>query len=141
MNFVAPYSESVLEKPVYFAHPMSDYGSLLEARILIHLDKWTRGMGGVENPNKVKHALGFREQGMTYFDKVILPHIWGTVYMAFPCGWIGAGVGYEIRRCFDKGLPVFQVHRKTLMVEPKKRMPRNVCTVEKTRELLKVYGL
>lgn len=88
---------------VYFAHPVSDYGTLFETQVL-------DAMHGIQvlNPNQPVHALGYAQHGMPYFKPLCLSCD-ACVFLAFPDGRIGAGVAQEIRHFLAAGRPVNEI--------------------------------
>lgn len=47
-----------MTKNIYFAHPMSDYGQLWEARAMLAIDTYFPN-SRIINPNHPRHAKGF----------------------------------------------------------------------------------
>ena len=78
-------------RKIYFAHPITDYGTQRQARAVAYLEsQWE-----VVNPDKPEHQEGYKAEGMAYFERLAA----GCdllAFMRFPDGSIGAGVGKEI---------------------------------------------
>src|SRR5690606_11353674 len=90
---------------VYFAHPVSDYGTALQAAVLKELaSSWHE----VENPDSPQHQEGYRQHGMAYFE-AIAATCDALAYLRFRDGTIGAGVAKEIAAAARAGRPIFEV--------------------------------
>jgi hypothetical protein len=100
---------------VYYAHPISTYGTPVEQRDLALL----KALGlTVVNPNTPEHDSGYRRNGMPYFG-ILVQECDCLAFRAFTDGSIPAGVAQEIQMLGAK--PVFElpsaVVRRTLTVE------------------------
>lgn len=123
----------------YFAHPVSDYGTQAERRIL---DALALNGIAVENPNQPHHQEGYAREGMDYFLERVLPACTGCVFLPFPGGLVGSGVAMEVehfaeRRCqvLEVGLdPGLGVYLLTCRGVPESR----VLTREETRGATKL---
>ena len=115
---------------VYFAHPVTDYGTERERRALDDLaaQGWY-----VENPNQPQHQAGYDRDGMVYFQR-LAASCDALIFVRFPNGAIGAGVGKEIDAAQGNGIPVYEwFDGETHSVYG---MPTPVLSVEDTRALL-----
>ncbi|WP_165359714.1 hypothetical protein [Lichenibacterium minor] len=100
---------------IYFAHPVSDYGTVHEAACLAAIEA-AFSPPDVEvriyNPNSPEGSRGYRDGGMRYFEGII-----GTcsalVYRPFGDGMIGAGVACEIACAIGLGIPVHELVETT----------------------------
>lgn len=114
---------------VYYAHSMSIYGTLQEARDLDTLAK----LGFlVLNPNKPKHQKGYTDSklGMDYFLRLV-ESCDALVFRSLPFGRIPAGVAMEVDHAIKLGLPVFEL--------PSSITARKL-TLDETREHLREVG-
>lgn len=89
---------------IYLAHPVTDYGTQRQADAIAHLRK--RRIE-VENPDQPHHQEGYTARGMDYFKDVVAGCI-GLVFLRFPNGSIGAGVGKEIQWALDGNKAVWE---------------------------------
>jgi len=114
---------------VYFAHPVTDYGTERQAGALAVL--LAAGFD-VESPDQPHHQNGYQSEGMAYFTRLV-GECDGLVFLRFPNGSVGAGVGKEIGAAADARLPIWDVSSGQL-----KRMDGlpNVMSVEETRTML-----
>jgi hypothetical protein len=90
----------------YFAHPVSDYGTGFETKVVRSLTNF--GLT-IENPNQPQHQLGYLERGMDYFLDDVLPACIGCVFLPFKGGLIGSGVAMEIEHFLDRGQQVLEI--------------------------------
>lgn len=138
---------------IYFAHPMSDYGSDREKRAIDALE-----LAGFEvvNPNSEEHERMVQairqgvngdpgEHIMRYFCRIAC-ECEAIAFQAFPQGNVGAGVAKEVHEFVVSGPggPVFEVLEIELLrglvtvLEPTSSVdPRRVLSVAATRELLR----
>jgi hypothetical protein len=93
---------------LYFAHPISDYGTAFESKIVETLE--LQGLL-IENPNQPHHQEGYARGGMDYFMDQVLPLCGGCVFLPFPGGLIGSGVAMEIEHFMDRRQQVIEVGR------------------------------
>ena len=115
---------------IYFAHPITDYGTGRERRTL---DDLTAQGWYVENPNHPQHQDGYERDGMAYFQR-LAASCDALVFVRFPNGAIGAGVGKEIDAAQGNRIPVYEwFDGETDSVYG---MPTPVLTVEETRALI-----
>lgn len=115
---------------VYYAHPMSLYGTPQEARDIETL----RALGfEVVNPGTPEHQEGCKGpgNGMDYFRRIIQNECQALAFRAFPDGKIGAGVAYEIEIARGRELPVFELPSG---------MMRRVLDIDETRNYLAELG-
>lgn len=117
---------------VYYARPISLYGTEQEKRDLSLLNKMVDGnvLWDIVNPNKEELAERYKTEGMDVFLKAI-EDCDGLVYRSFPDGKISAGVKKEIDRAIELGKFVFELPTIT---------QTRVLSVEDTREYLKLLG-
>ncbi|QIG75052.1 hypothetical protein EVC14_054 [Rhizobium phage RHph_I3_18] len=84
---------------VYFAHPLSDYGTQRQRQAIDAIQAFyeTRGHSiKIISPDAENHQEAYKARGMPYFQGLI-ESCDDFVFMRFPDGSIGAGVGKEIR--------------------------------------------
>lgn len=112
-------------KKVYYAHPVTHYGTIVEELDIIIL----QNMGfEVINPNSENTNTAYKEKGMqVFFDMIDTCDV--LAFRSFNDGMIGAGVKKEIEYALAaKGLCVFELQRDIL---------DRSLTVEQTRERIK----
>jgi hypothetical protein len=90
----------------YFAHPVSDYGTGFETRVMRALTHF--GLS-IENPNQPHHQEGYLAQGMDYFLEYVMPACVGCVFVPFKGGLIGSGVAMEIEHFLERGKQVLEL--------------------------------
>lgn len=92
-------------KLVYYAHPITLYGSIIEAQDLLLL----RALGfEVLNPNCPECDDGYKKYGMEYFTRLIHNcHV--LAFRAFFNGRIPAGIFQEIAWAETEGKPVIEL--------------------------------
>ncbi len=127
---------------IYFAHPVSDYGTVHERACLDAIER-AFSPPDVEvhvwNPNSPQGARGYRAEGMAFFERVI-----GTcsalVFRGFGDGAVGTGVACEVACALGLGLPVHELvetSTRRLVVVPVVTLPyARVLSVEETRARL-----
>lgn len=81
---------------VYYAHPMSMYGTDEEKRNMEWLEAIFRE-ATVYNPSDKKWDTQWAKHGMKTFDKFFLPKIQCIVFQGYPNGAIGSGVAWELK--------------------------------------------
>jgi hypothetical protein len=115
---------------IYFAHPVTDYGTNREGNVLTWLeaDGWE-----VENPNQPHHQDGYARDGMVYFES-LASSCDALVFTRFPDGSIGAGVGKEIDAAHGSGIPIYEWFGGELY--SMYCMPTPVLSVEDTRSTI-----
>ena len=133
-------------RKVYFAHPVSDYGGTArQLRAVAAIEAHFAGTADTSpfsspipfeliNPDRPEHQKGYIRDGMDYFRR-LMDGCHHLIFMRFPDGSIGAGVGAEIKSAFSRGIPVFEVHRDAIY-RPVDAMPTPVLTIEETRAML-----
>lgn len=116
---------------IYFAHPVTDYGTDREEKAVAAI----KGEGwDVENPNQPHHQVGYDAGGMPYFER-LAADCDALVFMRFPDGGIGAGVGKEIDAAQGAGHPIYELFDGDL--HSVYGMPTPVLSVEQTRATIK----
>ena len=130
-------------RKVYFAHPVSDYGGTeRQSRAIATIEAFFAGTSDTSafssdipfelvNPDHPDHQEGYRRDGMDYFRR-LMDGCWHLIFMRFPDGSIGAGVGAEIKAALSRSITVYEVHHDTIY-RPVDAMPTPVLTVEQTR--------
>lgn len=120
---------------IYFAHPVTDYGTERQARALAGIrahfvDDLGRRHLEIENPDQPHHQAGYDAGGMEYFKRVVeaCSHL---AFMRFPDGSIGSGVGREIRWAQVANLHLYEVFDGRLYHFDGKPTP--ILTVDETR--------
>lgn len=93
------------EPRVYFAHPVSDYGTARELDALAAIQREFPGWV-IENPNTEAHAAAYRERGMEHFAEVV-GSCQSLVAWPFEDGAMGAGVWKEIEAARANKIPVY----------------------------------
>lgn len=126
---------------IYFAHPVTDYGSERQAEALSSLQKyyreqWPRTNLEIENPDHPHHQEGYNREGMDYFKKIV-ESCDRLAFMRFPDGSIGAGVGREIRWGLQSCYAVYELFDGWLYQV--QNMPTPILTVDQTRS--KIAGI
>lgn len=86
-------------KTIYFAHPITDYGTERQAAAIAYLSRQWR----VVSPDHPDHQAGYDAEGMEYFDRLAASCDL-LAFMRFPDGSIGAGVGKEIEAAQRSGV-------------------------------------
>jgi len=120
----------ILKPKVYYAHPMSTYGTQQEADD-IKLLKYLKFR--VLNPNEPKHQIQCKNRAnqMEYFlDLVSLCD--AVAFRAFQDGMIGAGVAKEIKRAKSESKPVIELPFDTTQRE---------LSIEQTRDRIRSIRL
>jgi hypothetical protein len=99
-------------RKVYFAHPITDYGTERQAVALRalrkELDDICQPHTIIENPDQPHHQKGYAAHGMDYFRGVV-DECWSLAFMRFPDGSIGAGVAREIQWASADGKTIWEV--------------------------------
>jgi len=128
---------------VYFAHPMTEYGTKLEARAIRAIEKRFKYSAErnsetleVVNPSSDKicgaaTAL-YPIAGMGLFD-LLAQGCDATVAMPFPDGSYGAGVFSEISAAFRRGRPLCKIDPETLEISPLSFYEAHGLSVSETR--------
>lgn len=122
---------------LYFAHPVTDYGTARQTQAIAGLVAHFADLGRplqVENPDQPHHQAGYQAEGMAYFKRVV-ETCQALAFMRFPDGSIGAGVGKEIHWALTGNKWLYEVfHGKVYQVQD---MPTPVLSVEETRALIR----
>ncbi len=127
------------EKICYFAHHVTDYGTEREQRSLDLLEE--NGFT-VENPNTPENEAAYQslkdrgENPMTHFEAVVRK-CGALAFQRFESGFIGAGVGKEIRTAAVDGKPIFEVLDDTLVTVDGISVANTALSVDDTRAHLK----
>lgn len=112
---------------VYYAHPISLYGTKQEQRDIDTLE----ALGfSVLNPNSAVHEAGYAEKGMQYFEELV-SGCQALAFRAFPDGGIPAGIFKEVNAAKEKNIPVLELPSA---------MSRRSLSVDATREALREAG-
>ena len=123
---------------IYFAHPVTDYGTERQAKAIAALERhWRENRRQpieIENPDREHHQEGYAKRGMDYFKEVV-ESCWSLAFMRFPNGAIGAGVGREIEWALNRSGHVYEVFDGGIYLA--RDMPTPVLSVEDTRALLR----
>lgn len=122
---------------MYFAHPVTDYGTERQAWALAGLKHhFTEDLGRpltIENPDQPLHQAGYDAEGMDYFKRVV-ESCDSLAFMRFPNGAIGAGVGREIGWAIVANLWVYEVFDG--LVYRVQTAPTPILNVDHTRALI-----
>lgn len=117
---------------VYLAHPVSEYGSERQRKIVAVIEASGRT---VENPDRPYHQAGYKEHGMRYFEDLVC-NCDELAFLRFPDGAIGAGVAKEIEAALRSGMRVYDASGGALAAIDG-MMPEPVLSVEETRDRLR----
>lgn len=138
------------KEKLYFAHPISTYGSEQELRIIsmlsskydvinpsadMHQDKAKKLRGEFNNSSEASKAV------MDYFVEVA-NGCDACAVLTFPKGELGAGTVKEAQSLLDEGKKVFKIKDQGVTValdELKDLSKENCLDVENTKETLKKY--
>lgn len=126
---------------IYFAHPITDYGTERQAQALAGLrahfvDDLGMRHFEIENPDQPHHDEGYKARGMDYFRDVV-DSCWSLAFMRFPDGSVGAGVGREIGWALRNGKTLYEVFDGR--VYHTHYRPTPILTVEETRATITRY--
>ena len=88
---------------VYFAHPVTDYGTKQESDDIATLEKL-----GFTVVNPAGNEEGYKKDGMAFFHRMI-DGCEAFAFRSFECGSIGAGVTSELAYAESLGLPFFEL--------------------------------
>ena len=128
----------------YFAHPLSDYDTQFEARVLGYL----KCLGhDVTNPNQKRHENAYRElvnhgrgDAFEYFTRLVL-RCDAVAFVRMPSGDVSAGVAKEVQCALEHGREVIEVTLSGHGGLQSRRMlsvpPSAVLSIEDTRAQLK----
>lgn len=115
-------------KTIYYAHPVTDYGTEQEARDIATLE----ALGfEVANPNAPENEEAYKKDGMNHFLRMV-DDCDALAFRTFRGGSIGAGVAKEIFRAMKAGKPVIEM--------PWAITPRGLNTEETRRLLVSLKG-
>ncbi len=127
---------------LYFAHPVSDYGTVHEADCLAAIEAAFSTSDvdvAIYNPNSPSGDVGYRRHGMSFFEGVISTCSM-LVFRSFGDGAIGAGVATEIGCALGLGLPVHEIVETTrgrLALVPRRHLDASrILDVPQTRARL-----
>ncbi|NOS67782.1 MAG: hypothetical protein HOO67_05475 [Candidatus Peribacteraceae bacterium] len=121
---------------IYFAHPVTSYGTPIEQRVLdeLRLIKFQ-----VVNPNTPEHQENYqrlpREQAFEYF-LTLARTCDACVFIPFEDGTIGSGVFKELETFFERGLKVYEFYSKVwpFVQRDLEQLRDRALTIEETRE-------
>lgn len=126
-------------KTVYYAHPMSSYGTQTEIGDMSTLQA---RFDTVINPNTPELQQAARQQKKAgrpamqpFLDAV--RNVDAVAYRPFPNGKIGAGIANEIIEGLVHGKVILQLPDLT----PGKFDMNDVLSIEETREAIKVFSI
>jgi hypothetical protein len=124
----------------YFAHPVSDYGTAAETKILNGLV--SLGLS-IENPNQPHHQEGYARKSMDYYVEDVLPGCVGCVFLAFPGGMVGSGVAMEVEYFLERGYNAYEIFLDpgigTVLFSCPMIPDSRILTREETRGATKVF--
>lgn len=116
---------------IYYAHPVSIYGTLLEKIDLETIEK-VFYYGEIYNPNCKDCEDGYKKEGMEYFkNKVKSSKL--LVFRSFTDGKISSGVAKEIEWALEDNIPVIELptyYDRKLSVEETRVYIKN-CGIKK----------
>lgn len=121
---------------VYFAHPVSDFGTSRQAAAIEAITAFYAAIGQriqIINPDLPEHQEGYAKKGMPYFRDLV-DTCNDLVFMRFPDGSIGAGVAQEIRWA-SACSHIREVHNGKLY--DLNGQPGPVLSIDDTRAVLK----
>lgn len=97
---------------IYFAHPMPDYDTVLEAAALQAIEHEFGPEFHIINPNTPEHQKAYLDGGSKFEYWTDLARSCGTVvFMALPNRWIGSGVWKEVEAAILGNWRVFELER------------------------------
>jgi hypothetical protein len=115
---------------LYFAHPVSDFNTPFEAKVVTAL---TAAGFDVENPNSPENQKGYAERGFK-FTKEVRAKCDAIAFLRFPCLMLGSGVAAEVADFRKRGLPIYEIDAATLTVVDRPDVLVNVLDPMFTRE-------
>lgn len=118
---------------LYYAHPMSDYGTEHERRVEAALARRFT----VVNPNRPEHQAEARVRRMAYFLELV-EGCEALAFQRFPDGTLGAGAALEAAHALKHGKPVFEIREDGYVLLPVMELT-DVLTVEQTRVALRRF--
>ncbi len=114
---------------VYYAHPVTDYGTEFEAGAVETLaDRF----GEVVNPNGPDHAAAYASQRMGYFQE-LAAGCDALAFSRFPDESVGAGVAKEIVAASEAGRRVWEYTRNGDVMPSGPDAAGGALSVEETR--------
>ncbi len=115
---------------IYFAHPVSDFGTPFEERVVQSL-----AVGGFEvvNPNSPEHQAGYAARSFKY-TKEVRAGCDICAFLRFPNGKLGTGVASEVADFRKRGLPIYEIDPATLALIAITEPPDEVLPPDLTRE-------
>ena len=113
---------------IYYARPISLYGSKQEERDLLELGKIPNA--DIVNPDKKELAERYKIEGMNVFLQAVTDCD-ALAFRSFPNGEISAGVAKEINKAYELG---------KLVIELPSITSKRILSVDDTREYLKLLG-
>ena len=122
---------------IYFAHSMSDYGTMWEARKMLAINDYFGQP--VINPAQRQFEKRWKAEGMQFFDKFFLPLCDTVVFTSFPDYSVGSGVGYEVHAALKAGKRIYELSRDNNMLIEKVDT-FDYLTREETRERIKLFS-
>lgn len=104
-----------MNKPlIYFAHPVNSYNTSLEEQLVSIIEN-SLPEYEVLNPNQQKHQIGYQiykkqtGNGMAYYYSKVLPRTSAGIFLPFPDGTFGAGVGGEAKWFMEHNKPTYVI--------------------------------
>lgn len=125
-----------LPSRIYFAHPMTSYGSVSELRSL----KLMRTLfDHVVNPSERQYSQ-LCGNNMKEWEK-LASQCDGIIFMAFEDGSIGSGVAMEVSKVFSQGKPCFQISPQNGAIHPISSWPgkANILSIDQTRSRVRSF--
>lgn len=121
---------------VYFAHPVSDYGTDREK---LCLDVLNEKFKNILNPNQPVHNEAYLVYGMSYFEDLV-KSCSSLVAVAFADGEWGMGVWREAEEMARSGRTVFQLTPETGEIKQVDINDIRPLSVNETRRRVKAGG-
>jgi len=124
---------------LYFGHPVNTYGTALESELIKKREE-IFPVHNIENPNQKKHSEGYKEKGMDYFFKFVLPNCDAGIFLTFRDGKWGAGVGKEAKWMLENGKKIWKINHNGDPSYLNNIPDSNILSVEETRERIRQNG-
>jgi len=120
---------------IYFAHPMPDYDTDLEARAVVAIREEFGPEFDVVNPNHPDHQAGYATRGDFSYWTDLAKSCGALVFMSLPNDWIGSGVWKEAEAAIRADRRVYEIMRDDLsLIAVVKHLDVGRCLpVEETR--------
>jgi hypothetical protein len=99
----ASLSQIFAGKKVYYAHPVTEYGTPVESQIEHSFEALCPG-ASLTNPNGPEHSQAYKKEGWPYFDRLVKEHD-AVVFTCHSNGALGAGVFKEVSALIERGCP------------------------------------